>query len=204
MSHSTLTWLGVLTMCTLSSALSQTSSSEVHVRQTRSGEPHVRIADLKRSSCSPVFSPAEGGRTDGTAASCCSAPQELSHSVNARQHDEMARRFVHGTMSMWRQRLNLEDWEIGVVMARRSDLKPKTRGHIRWDKNKKSAVIWVMDAADYQLPIKEMLEDMEFTVVHELVHLQLASLPRSEASRSTEEHAVNSITAALLRLARQQ
>lgn len=174
------------------------------MRQTRSGEPHVRIADLKHSSCSPAFSPAEGGRTDGTAASCCSVPQELSHSVSVREHDEMARRFVHGTMSMWRQRLNLDHWEIAVVMARRSDLKPKTRGHIRWDKNKKSAVIWVMNAADYQLPLKEMLEDMEFTVVHELVHLQLASLPRSEASRRTEEHAVNSITAALLRLARQQ
>jgi hypothetical protein len=47
-----------------------------------------------------------------------------------------------------------------------------------------------------------MLDDMEFTVVHELVHLQLSSLPRSEASRSAEEHAVNEITQALLNLAK--
>ena len=47
-----------------------------------------------------------------------------------------------------------------------------------------------------------MLEDMEFTVVHELIHLQLSSLPRSEASRSDEEHAVNRITDALLKLDR--
>lgn len=39
----------------------------------------------------------------------------------------------------------------------------------------------------------EMLNDMEFTLVHELVHLELASLPRSEASRRSEEHAVNHI-----------
>jgi len=89
-------------------------------------------------------------------------------------------------------------------MTRRNDLKPKTRGHIRWDKDKKSAVIGVLDASDYQLPFQEMLDDMEFTIVHELVHLELASLPRSEASRSSEEHAVNGIAEALLKLDRQR
>jgi hypothetical protein len=46
-----------------------------------------------------------------------------------------------------------------------------------------------------------MLDDMEFTIVHEMVHLELASLPRSEASRRVEEHAVNEIATALLKLA---
>ena len=55
----------------------------------------------------------------------------------------------------------------------------------------------VLDASDYELPISEMLADMEFTVVHELVHLELASLPRSEASRSSEEQPVNRIAEAL-------
>jgi hypothetical protein len=43
---------------------------------------------------------------------------------------------------------------------------------------------------------------MEVTVVHELVHIQLASLPRSEASRGQEEHAVTELTNALLKLAK--
>jgi hypothetical protein len=124
--------------------------------------------------------------------------------VNAREHDQLARRFVDETLTTWRRRLNLEQWDISIVMTRRSDLKPRTRGKIRWDKDKRSAVIFVMDASDYQLPLREMLDDMEFTIVHELIHLELASLPRSEASRSSEEHAVNRIAAALLRLARQQ
>jgi hypothetical protein len=47
-----------------------------------------------------------------------------------------------------------------------------------------------------------MLDDMEFTIVHELIHLQLSSLPRSEASRSAEELAVNRIAEALLKLDR--
>jgi hypothetical protein len=49
-----------------------------------------------------------------------------------------------------------------------------------------------------------MLNDMELTIVHELVHLELSSLPRNEASRSSEEHAVNRIAEALLGLDRQR
>jgi hypothetical protein len=41
-------------------------------------------------------------------------------------------------------------------------------------------------------------------VVHELVHFKLASLPRSEASRSTEQYAVNRIAKALLGLDRKR
>ncbi len=76
-------------------------------------------------------------------------------------------------------------------MARLSDLPPKTLGGIRWDKTKKTAVIWVLDPADYRLPFRETLDDMELTVVHELVHLDLASLPRGQTSRGSEERAVS-------------
>jgi hypothetical protein len=62
----------------------------------------------------------------------------------------------------------------------------------------------VLDPSEYRLPFEEMLADIEFTLVHELVHLELASLPRSEASRSSEERAVNQITEALLGLAREK
>ena len=109
-------------------------------------------------------------------------------------------KFVNERLSVWQQRLNLQNWNISVVMTRRGDLKANTLGGIRWDKGKRTAVIRVQDPADYRLPYAEMLKDMEFTIVHELVHLELASLPRSEASRSNEEHAVNQIAEALLRL----
>ncbi len=115
---------------------------------------------------------------------------------------QAAEKFVSERLSVWQQRLNLQDWNISVLMTRRSDLKANTLGGIRWDKSKRTAVIRVQDPADYRLPAGEMLKDMEFTVVHELVHLELSSLPRSEASRSNEEHAVNQIAEALLRLDR--
>lgn len=65
-------------------------------------------------------------------------------------------------------------------------------------------MISVLDASDYQLPLREMLDDMELTIVHEPVHLELASLPRSEASRSSEELAVNRPAEALLMLDRRK
>src|SRR5271165_6828817 len=54
---------------------------------------------------------------------------------------QLAQRFVDDKLVIWRQRLKLEDWQISAVMARRSDLAPKTLGGIKWDKLKKTAVI---------------------------------------------------------------
>lgn len=98
--------------------------------------------------------------------------------------------------------MNLTDWNIQVDLVRAKDLEPHTLGNIHWDTDKKQATIAVLSSYDYKLPFPSMLEDMEFTVVHELVHLQLASLPRSEASRRIEEHAVNELARALIQLAR--
>jgi hypothetical protein len=100
----------------------------------------------------------------------------------------------------WQQRLGLQDWNVTVHMTSRAALKPGTLGGIRWDKKKRTAVMSVLDPAEYTVPVDEMLKDLEFTVVHELIHLELASLPRSEASRRTEEQAVNNLTRALLAL----
>ncbi|HLI86089.1 MAG TPA: hypothetical protein VKV17_19390 [Bryobacteraceae bacterium] len=110
--------------------------------------------------------------------------------------------FLNSRLAIWQQRLTLQDWKISIIMSHPSDLKPRTLGNIHWDSDKKSAVIRVLDASDYKMAYKDMIDDMEFTVVHELIHLELSSLPRSEASRRDEEHAVNQIAGALLKLDR--
>jgi hypothetical protein len=124
--------------------------------------------------------------------------------LSASEQSQTARQYVTERLAFWQQRLKLEEWKISVVPARRSELKPNTLGGIRWDKTKKSAVIWVLDPSEYQTPFRATLDDMELTIVHELVHLELTSLPRSEASRSNEEHAVNGIAEALLGLNRER
>lgn len=115
---------------------------------------------------------------------------------------QLASSFVAEKVAVWQKRLKLDDWTVSVVMTRKADLKQGTMAGIRWDKGKKTATMWAMDAADYAVSDEEMLKDLEFTVVHELIHLELASLPKSEASRRKEEFAVNQLAEALLALDR--
>jgi hypothetical protein len=118
----------------------------------------------------------------------------------------MAESYTTEKLSAWQKRLNLSDWKISVMVVRTSDLKPKTLGNIHWDDKKKTAIIRVLDPADYKLAQQAMLDDMEFTVVHELIHLQLSpvlgSLQRNDANRMEEEYAVNHMAQALLDLER--
>jgi hypothetical protein len=125
---------------------------------------------------------------------------QVSPTADSEEQRQIAGQFVQERLAIWQQRLKLADWKISIEMARRDDLKPKTLGATRWDKDKKSATIWVLDPSEYKLAFREVLNDLELTVVHELVHLELASLPRSEASRNNEEHAVNRIAEALIAL----
>ena len=127
-------------------------------------------------------------------------PQQSLQAADERE--AQAQTFVKARLQFWQQRLNLQKWEINAQLVRNTSLKPKTLGNIHWDAGTMQATIDVQSSYDYKLPFQQMLDDMEFTVVHELVHLQLSSLPRSEASRSAEEHAVNEITQALLNLAK--
>jgi hypothetical protein len=127
-----------------------------------------------------------------------------SRSADAHICNSQAEGFLDARLGFWQQRLNLADWKISLVMSHTDDLKPKTLGNIHWDVAKKTAVIRVLDASDYQVACREALPDMELTLVHELVHLELSALPRSTASRREEEFAVNRIAEALVRLDRQK
>lgn len=141
----------------------------------------------------------------GSAAAQGSSVQ-VANQAAARERTLLAESYTNERLAVWQQRLNLQDWKVSIVIARSTELKPKTLGNVHWDLPKKTAVIRVLDPADYHLPYREMLQDMEFTVVHELIHLELAptlsDLQRSEANRREEEHSVNHMADALLKLDR--
>lgn len=126
---------------------------------------------------------------------------------SAKERTMLAERYASERLSLWQKRLNLQDWNISLLVSRATELKPKTLGNIHWDADKKTAVIRVLDPADYKLAFPEMLQDLEFTVVHELIHLELSPvlspLQRNDANRREEEHAVNHMADALLKLDRQ-
>ena len=129
------------------------------------------------------------------------APQTAQEPLIA-ERDALAERQLTASLVRWQQRLQLADWTISVKLSKPKELRGGTLGNIHWDTPAKTATIRVLSAAEYGLPYQAALRDMEFTVVHELIHLELASLPRSDASRSDEEHAVNRMAEALLRLER--
>jgi len=111
--------------------------------------------------------------------------------------------FLNGRLAFWQQRLNLQDWKLSVVASHPSELKPETLGNIHWDIPNKTAVVRVLSISDYKLACPAALDDMELTVVHELVHLTLSPLRSAKTNRAEEEHTVNQITDALLKLERQ-
>jgi hypothetical protein len=117
---------------------------------------------------------------------------------------EFAQLYISQKLELWQERLKLSDWRITWAMAHRSDLKPNTVGQIHWDKPSRCASILVLDSSDYRMPFNAMLDDIELTIIHELVHLKLTSLPHSEASRGSEEQAVNGISEALFALEHQK
>lgn len=139
-------------------------------------------------------------------ASASLAQPAVSPSAPSRERTALAESFAKEKLWMWQKRLNLQDWDVSLEVVRATDLKPKTLGNIHWDTEKRTAVLRVLDPADYTLPFHEMLDDMEFTVVHELIHLDIApvlsNFTRSDANRREEEHAVNHMADALLHLER--
>jgi hypothetical protein len=114
-----------------------------------------------------------------------------------------AETYLRERLEMWQKRLKLQDWAVSIVMSHPANLRRGTLGNIHWDGEKKTAVIRVLNASDYKVPFHAALKDMEFTVVHELIHLELSTLNRDEASRREEEHAVNHMADALLELDRE-
>ncbi len=137
-----------------------------------------------------------------------SPAQQLPNDITARERTLFASSYTSERLWVWQKRLNLQDWNVSIVLARATELKPKTVGNIHWDLDKKTAIIRVLDPADYRMPFKGILQDMEFTVVHELIHLNFAPVvsdfQRSDANRREEEHAVNHMADALLKLDRNQ
>ncbi len=99
-------------------------------------------------------------------------------------------------MKAWQKRLGLDDWNIALRVVRLSALDKRTWGNAEWDGATKTGTINVLDPRDYNLKGPELRLDMECTIVHELVHIQVA--PLEAADENEREAIVNRIMTALL------
>lgn len=192
--------VGVLIGCVL--AVSPLVSASAQLASLQVGEA-VASSSGPQPKSQATGDRADANRVDSALpeASRGATPAPSTAPVGSRAY---VQQYLAEKLFFWQQRLEQSDWQISWAMAHRSDLKPDTVGQIQWDKERKSAAILVLDPSDYQMPFKAMLDDMELTIIHELVHLKLTSLPHSEASRGSEEQAVNGISEALFALEHQK
>jgi hypothetical protein len=96
----------------------------------------------------------------------------------------------------WQKRLGMDDWELSLQVVRKSALDRDTWGNAEWDSDSKSGVISVLDPQDYNLKGGDLKRDMECTIVHELVHIQVS--PLDSGNPEAHEEVVNRIMNALL------
>ncbi len=96
----------------------------------------------------------------------------------------------------WQKRLGLTDWSLSVQVVRKSALDKDAWGHAEWDSKKKTALISVLAPEDYNLTGEELHHDMECTLVHELVHIQIAPLNTKDLRK--QEEVVNKMMEALV------
>jgi hypothetical protein len=108
---------------------------------------------------------------------------------------------VDNWLRLWQGRLALDDWRVEAHIVRQGDLNADTLGNLKWNARTHTAAIKVLDPRDYDMPAAQIPADIERTVVHELIHLELSVLPR-DGSKRVEEQVVNRMTEALLGLDR--
>lgn len=105
----------------------------------------------------------------------------------------------------WQKRLRLQDWVVQAKISRNRDVGDKSQGHCRWVIQKKMATILILDPLDYPEDTMHP-QDMEQTLVHELLHLHFAPFD-DEVDTPKEvaiEQATDCIAYALVNLHREK
>lgn len=75
----------------------------------------------------------------------------------------------------WKKILRLEHWDTRITIARDRDFAgDDNEGEIDYILEKGDASIRILDASDYPYPKTPFKQDMEATLVHELLHLHFA------------------------------
>jgi hypothetical protein len=90
----------------------------------------------------------------------------------------------------------MEDWRFTIRLVRQNQLDKNTWGNAEWNPDEKTGTISVLDPVDYNLKGSDLRLDMECTIVHELVHIQVSPLEAPDAN--VREDVVNNIMTALL------
>lgn len=104
----------------------------------------------------------------------------------------------------WQKVLRLQDWDIKTSIERERDMKiANCNGVITINEEHRSATIRILDPLDYS-PDEPYPQDMEKTLVHELLHIHLIPMTKDYEGHLAvaEEQAINMMTSGYIELAR--
>jgi len=105
----------------------------------------------------------------------------------------------------WQEVLRLQDWDVQVKKARREEFDGDREGDCEYLSSSKTAMIRILDESHY--PTDAWCEqDMELTLVHELLHLHFSAIRDLaygiDHYELFEEQAINKMSQALVQLER--
>lgn len=115
-------------------------------------------------------------------------------------HEELQERLAY-----WQPLLHLGQWDIKVRIARVFDFpNTNTQGRCEWTIERHEALIRILDPADWD-PAIIYPQDMETTLVHELLHLHAAPFDTFESetpNNAALEQLIHHVAYALTHLER--
>ena len=107
-------------------------------------------------------------------------------------------------LKQWQERLRLQDWIVKVKIVRQREMQADRQGEVEFNVHNKVAMIKIIDPIDYDDWDKQ---DMEDTLVHELLHLHLSGISlhfgkNNDVYEMLEEQAIESIAHGLIKAER--
>jgi hypothetical protein len=100
-------------------------------------------------------------------------------------------------LAVWQEKQQLQDWSIEITVARQRDLGSNNDGEVQWSDGQR-ARIRVLDAAELTyVPAGNVRKYTELIIVHELVHVSLASLSGENVETPASDSVVEDIAEAL-------
>jgi len=104
----------------------------------------------------------------------------------------------------WKERLGLQAWQVGIAFARHYEMELRGQGECSWTLDKLQAYIRILDPADYE-PNETFPQDIEKTLVHELLHLMFAPFDteRGTSEYGVQHQAIELLSRALVNLKRE-
>lgn len=100
----------------------------------------------------------------------------------------------------WQKVLRLQDWDVRITFARHFDI-PERLGQCSWILNKKAANIEILIPGDFNHS-SEWRQDIEKTVVHELLHLHFAPIDKDDSTEQPTEQAIEALAGGFVSLKR--